>query len=375
MAFAGLDEDFIMTCIDAGRKENYAVLRTYLSGPKMQKNKNILCSKPEVVNELASSFSNDELIGLIRSFVIAEKFNAEWPSNSSNPAVLLYKRLIARSPETKFIIDQWVREHHSSSYILRSRGAAAAPIVSSDFLRFTKILFMAFLVFGSVYICFIPLMTGKGRLALLSKTPDSVVATIYTVVSSILFVVLYLFFTRRKVPSAILSDETADIYDQIEKKKDEARKNGIPDLFLFLYHSHIKFYPKWQKAAEMSKICSLVTDIEQESDECIGFMLNSHKYKMFFKESHLFNPGDVASRVRGDWQLFCDDTKVLGLRMLKEGYDYDAQWQCIDITAFRAGEWIEDFRQLKTNIDSDALSAEASIGVQKTSRLKDDFGL
>lgn len=373
MDTVGIDFDYIAVCISAGRKENYSFLRNYLSESKALKMQVYLENKPEALYDVMQSLSNDEVIGVIRSFIVAEKFVATWPAKDKNPAFVLYKQLLRRAPELRNDLDSWIKMHTNSRCYLHYKLANKKSIhLSKDRPSTWKIVCLLLAFLGILSVLAMPLL-GK-QLDFVNGLSMVIIFSVYSLIAIILFVILYGIFNG--LSSAKLKNTQADdILEMIESRKDKARALGIPDLFGVLFHKHLKFYPKWLAAGQKDKICPLVSEITKESDNDLCFVLNGHAYKICFLEHQMFSSVDDVSTLRADFELYTQNEKILCLKMTKEGYGYDSEWQVVDITAFKENDWLQDFLDLKERIDSTNDKDSQKTQEEKVNKLKTDFGL
>lgn len=368
-----LDYDFLSVAISAGRKENYSHWRNYLNESKTYKVQAEIENNPDILYDLIQSLSDDEVVGIIRSFIVAEKFSSKWPQKEKNPAFILYKQLIRRSPGLRNELDAWVKVHTNSKCYLHYK----LNKMKSQHLKGNRLSNVQFIVLSLVLIvvaAILALPAFSQKISLAGNMSLVLIYTVYALIAVVLFMLIHGFFIGF-AESRPKKSQADDIFEMIEARKDRARSLGIPDLFGELFHKHLKFYPKWLAQGNKDKICPLISEITKTSDNDLNFMLNGHKYRINFIEKQMFSVMEETAMLRADFELDTEDEKVLSLKMVKEGRGYDSEWQVVDITAFKEADWLQDFVDLRERIFSASDKNTQRSYEEKVNKMKDDFGL
>lgn len=368
-----LDIDFISVAISAGRKENYSHWRNYLNESRTYKAQAAIENNPDVLYDLMQSLSDDEVVGIIRSFIVAEKFSSKWAQKEKNPAFVLYRQLIRRSPQLRNDLDGWIKLHtNSRCYLHYKLNKKKSEHVSRRKLSNVQLIIISTILIVVACILVMPLLSQK--VSLTGNLSLFLIYTVYGLVAVVLFMLIHSFFAGFSIAKAKKS-QAEDIFEMIEARKDRARNLGLPDLFGELFHKHLKFYPKWLAQGHKDKICPLISEITKTSDNDLNFILNGHKYKIDFIERQMFSAMEETAMLRADFELNFDEDKVLGLKMVKEGRGYDSEWQVVDITAFKEADWLQDFLDLRERIFSTNDENSQKSHEEKVNKMKTDFGL
>ena len=202
---------------------------------------------------------------------------------------------------------------------------------------------------------------------------------IIILILSALILFYYLTVNKIKGVSSAGHDEESDrIYREVEKRKLRAKQLGIPKFMPDLYY-YISNYPRWIKDSNnRSLVCPLVTEAVDLSEkgtvtgsddvELIKIRLKGKEYLFSLKQE--FYEGEKGELL----ELFHNDKKVLSLQMFSKRRERR-------IIAFIEGEWIEDFRQLKMNIENEEKEkinkdmASGEKGISALNKLKQNFGI
>lgn len=147
------------------------------------------------------------------------------------------------------------------------------------------------------------------------------------------------------------------IYAEVEKRRERAKKLGVPELITKEYHDHIKYYPSWIKDNKnRESVYPLITDAvklkpeksdeEDDGKERIKITLNGKNYIFSYKEHSFTLPDDEWCNT-GDLELYQENKKVLSLSISIE-YEkiVGSIFHPSEIKAFIEGDWINDFKDL-----------------------------
>lgn len=179
-----------------------------------------------------------------------------------------------------------------------------------------------------------------------------------------------------------MKNEADEVYKQIEKVKQKAKDMGIFELFEKLYFNNIRHYHSWI-SRNRDYVPSLVTEAaplekgkeNQERYEKVSIDLSGRNYLFTFKEKWIFAPDGDAKH--GLLQLFYNDQRVLALNVAYEDNEFFGEWKAFNLEAFIEGDWINDFKALERQIETNRKERERREreNPEKINKLKNDFGI
>lgn len=180
---------------------------------------------------------------------------------------------------------------------------------------------------------------------------------------------------------------------KIEIIKLRAWASGIPGMFIKFNHPVI-FYPSWlkmEKEPSRKYVPLIVTSAEElqhaadilNEDRKIKMTLNNKEYICSFAR-RAYQTSNGCCWFCGTVEIYSNDENVLGLigELDLSSIDILFQAGALNITGFKGGQWIDDFRKLNQGIESlkqkfdekvlDSINEKHS---KKIKELKDNFGI
>jgi hypothetical protein len=147
--------------------------------------------------------------------------------------------------------------------------------------------------------------------------------------------------------------EAARVRKEADKIKERAMDSGIPQLISELYHQDIHYYPSWITHTPRDYVPDSITEATKlkegkDNKDCILLKMKGQEYKFIYKENFLSVHGDDSSF--GDLELFANDKKILHINETVYYNEWGVDHKPISVDAFILGEWVNDFKELKNEI-------------------------
>lgn len=171
--------------------------------------------------------------------------------------------------------------------------------------------------------------------------------------------------------------EAYRVEQEVKKRKKIAEEKGVAPLIVHLYFGKLQYYPNWieQNGNYVPKLLTEATAEKKGEKEIMTINLSGKIYRFEFSQHTFSTPDDYVTH--GLLELFSNDKKCLGLNLSLEHGTYDSEWRPFDISAFIDGEWIDDFRNLREEIQqNDKLREQQEAeDPKKVQELKNNFGI
>jgi hypothetical protein len=147
------------------------------------------------------------------------------------------------------------------------------------------------------------------------------------------------------------------ILQEVDKKKQRAKDLGLLDLITDIYMNHVKNFPELIRCNRdyvPSMVKNFIESKKRWDHTEIVIELNDKKYTFRFNERNITLP-DGKNFKCGDLELFFNNEKCFALYLHCDEFEYygyhSYSWSASEINAFKEGEWIKDFKELKKQID------------------------
>jgi hypothetical protein len=193
--------------------------------------------------------------------------------------------------------------------------------------------------------------------------------------------IIYAFYIRegssryKKAKRESYKKEEIALYKRVEKTKQKAKKMRIPELLNTLYHEYIRYYPDWlNNVSAHQQVCSLVTEAVQIDRNKIKINLRGKDYLFYFKMENIHGPKDKFY-CKGTMEISLGDKKVIKFNASAINQLNLTSWVTTDIESFVEGDWIDDFKNLQQQIDSETRNRDILYRRKRIDQLKNDFGL
>lgn len=135
---------------------------------------------------------------------------------------------------------------------------------------------------------------------------------------------------------------------QLDRQKKILWRDHIPELISGLFLKHIRHYPEWKEHSP-EIVPSAVTAAVRTREENLKVIMYFNEYEFRFKEWSYTTP-DRLGHTHGLLEIFLGNHKVFGLLVAKEKTELTDHWVARDIEAFSAGQWLNDFKKLSSEI-------------------------
>lgn len=111
-----LDQQFLHRCVTIANSEALNRLDETLSEQE-KSDASIMHAEQELWNTALADFDNDQLIGLIRFFTIAEMQLSGWQAGSESPVIAINQLLKSRGTKLDKDMLLWIRQNSSNRFI------------------------------------------------------------------------------------------------------------------------------------------------------------------------------------------------------------------------------------------------------------------
>ncbi|MFC2149829.1 hypothetical protein ACFLQ8_03910 [Candidatus Auribacterota bacterium] len=165
------------------------------------------------------------------------------------------------------------------------------------------------------------------------------------------------------------------VRQEVEKRKKRAERLGLPELVTGLYMDHIQFYQAWivNNRKYVPEIVTCCKKAVKDDKVFVVLSLKDKIYHFTFVKKRFCTDGDEYAEL----ELFKLGAKCISLSIARDYNEYEDIWRPFDINAFIENEWINDFRELRRQIDRNARLRKEGLKNDpgEISRLRMDFGI
>jgi len=132
---------------------------------------------------------------------------------------------------------------------------------------------------------------------------------------------------------------------EVNRRKQQARQLGLPELTTNFYLEQARFYPVWTEH-HPEIVPNLITDVCKAGNNAVAFSYSARRYSLTWtEESTAIADGNL--HLGSTLSLRIDGNRVLEVYLKGDyrGYGF-TKWQQSDVKAFIEGQWIASFKEL-----------------------------
>ena len=111
-----IDKKFLQRCLEIAECDQLNELDLALTDEEKKKS-SIMHAKQAIWEETLQSFSDDQLVSLIRFFTIAEMQLNGWQAGNESPVIAINQILKSRGNKLDKAMLMWIRENSSNRFI------------------------------------------------------------------------------------------------------------------------------------------------------------------------------------------------------------------------------------------------------------------